>query len=220
MQKLKTNIVVADTQFLVNFSLKVLFEGSADYQLLGIAESYNTLKKMLSSDKVHLLVTDVLLFDYDSFQSLGNIKSNHPDLNILVLTNNLNRTELNELIRIGIKNIVFKTADKDELFQSIDAALKMKKYYSSEVLDMIMESSTKIGLGESNHLTPTEIEVVKLISGGLTTKEIAENKHVSFHTIMSHRKNIFRKLKINNVSELLMYALRIGIIEDNTEYFI
>jgi DNA-binding NarL/FixJ family response regulator len=220
MQKLKSTLVVADTQFLINFSIKALVEVSSDYHLLGIAENYQALKGMLSSEKIHVLITDVLLFDYDSFKSLENIKSEYPDLNILILTNNLNKNELNELLRIGIKSIVYKTADSDEFFQAIDATLKKKKFYCSEVLDMIMESSTKNGLSESSHLTPAEIEVVKLISGGLTTKEIAEKKHVSFHTIMSHRKNIFRKLKINNVSELLMYALRVGVIEDNTEYFI
>ncbi len=72
--------------------------------------------------------------------------------------------------------------------------------------------------GPGKHpLTASEIEIVKLIAEGMTTKEIASRKNVSFHTIMTHRKNIFRKARVNNASELVMFAIRAGII-DTIEY--
>jgi len=60
---------------------------------------------------------------------------------------------------------------------------------------------------------------VKLIAEGLTTKEIANRKHLSFHTVNTHRKNIFRKLNVSNTSELIMFAIKSGWIE-NIEYYI
>ena len=64
-------------------------------------------------------------------------------------------------------------------------------------------------------LTDREVEIVKLIAEGLTTKDIAEKLFLSFHTISTHRKNIFRKAGITNSSELVRYAVRRGLVEDN-----
>ncbi|MBI5008743.1 MAG: response regulator transcription factor [Bacteroidia bacterium] len=65
---------------------------------------------------------------------------------------------------------------------------------------------------EPGQLTPSEMEIVRLISEGLTTKEIASRKNISFHTVITHRKNIFRKLGVSSVSELIMYAIKSGWI--------
>ena len=68
-------------------------------------------------------------------------------------------------------------------------------------------------------LTKTEMEVLRDIALGLTTKEIAEKRFSSFHTVNTHRKNIFRKLNVNNVHEATKYALRAGMV-DAAEYYI
>jgi DNA-binding CsgD family transcriptional regulator len=68
-------------------------------------------------------------------------------------------------------------------------------------------------------LTATEMEIVKFIAEGMTTKQIAAKKFISFHTVISHRKNIFRKADVNSVSELIIYAIKAGWI-DNIEYYI
>ena len=72
---------------------------------------------------------------------------------------------------------------------------------------------------EENRLTPTETEILRDIALGLTTREIAEKRYSSFHTVNTHRKNIFRKLGVNNVHEATKYALRAGLI-DSAEYYI
>jgi DNA-binding CsgD family transcriptional regulator len=77
----------------------------------------------------------------------------------------------------------------------------------------------KFSSEETGQLTASEIEIVRLVAEGLTTKEIAIRKHISFHTVATHRKNIFRKLGVTNASELLMYAIKAGII-DTIEYHI
>ena len=139
---------------------------------------------------------------------------------ISILTNSLTKPEFTELTKIGIKNMINKTADREDILAAINAALKGKKYFSEEILDMILEmGESKASPEEPTHLTNSEIEIVRLIAGGLTTKEIAHHKNVSFHTVNTHRKNIFRKLGVSNASELIMHAIRAGWI-DNIEYFI
>jgi DNA-binding NarL/FixJ family response regulator len=134
-------------------------------------------------------------------------------LQLLVITNGLTRNEILELNNLGINDIILKTAGRDDIFEALNATLKGKKYYSNELLDLLFDQGEKKGSGEeSGILTVSEMEIVRLISEGFTTKEIASRKYISFHTVITHRKNIFRKLGVSSVSELIMYALKAGWI--------
>ena len=72
---------------------------------------------------------------------------------------------------------------------------------------------------QSNILTETETEIVRAIAQGKTTKEIANERYSSIHTITTHRKNIFRKLGVNTAHEVIKYALRAGLV-DSSEFYI
>lgn len=219
LEKHNKKIVLADSQSLITKSVQIIMEESSQYEVLGVATYFYELEYLLKH-KPDLLITDFSTIDYNGFERLLNIRNSFPELKILILTNEVDKTELNELNKAGIKQILLKTADKDELLLAIDATLKGRKYYSDEVLDLLLdESSRKDKLEESAVLTATEMEIVRLIAEGLTTKEIASRKTISFHTVMSHRKNIFRKLSVNSSSELIMYAIKAGWI-DNIEYYI
>lgn len=220
MSNQEYKIVIADTQFLVVEALKSLLKNDERFYVAGIANSRYELHKILEKESCQLLITDIAMFDYEGVIDLLQIKQNSPQLSILILTNSISKAEFTEMNKIGIKNIIYKTADRDEILAAVDASLKGKKYYADEILDMILETNdNKQVIEESTQLTSSEIEIVRLIAGGMTTKEIAEKKCISFHTVNTHRKNIFRKMGVSNASELIMQAIRAGWI-DNIEYFI
>lgn len=220
MNNSSTKIVIADTQFLVVESLKTILGCDERFFVAGIVNSQIGLFKVLENELCGLLITDISMFDYDGIDDLLRIKQRFPNFSVLILTNSISKTEFAELSKIGIKNIIYKTAERDEIFSAIEATLKGKKYYAEEILDMILElGESKSAPEEPTHLTSSEIEIVRLIAGGLTTKEIASQKNISFHTVNTHRKNIFRKMGVSNASELIMHAIRAGWI-DNIEYFI
>lgn len=214
-------ILIADVQYLVTESLSLLINECPEYMLAGIADSLGDVKDQLKQNTdVKLLVTDYFLVDYSGFDVLAKIMTLQPGLKVLILTSSIKPADVNEFRKIGIRNIVLKTAGRDEILQALEYTLKGKKFYSDEILDMLIDTnSTRDEVVTPAVLTPTEIEITRLIASGLTTKEIASQKHKSFHTVMSHRKNIFRKLNINSTSELVMYAIRAGLI-DNIEYYI
>jgi len=213
-------IAIADTQFLVIEALKSLLVNDERFSTIKIVSSCNELHQFLEKEMCQLLITDFALIDCDSIDDFQKIKQKFPDLAVLVLTNSINKAEFTELSKIGIKNIIYKTAERDEIFAAIDAALKGKKYFAEEILDLIIElGETKFVTEEPTHLTGSEIEIVRLIAGGLTTKEIANLKNISFHTVNTHRKNIFRKMGVSNASELIIQAIKSGWI-DNIEYYI
>jgi len=213
-------IVIADTQFLVVEALKSLLANDERLSVAGIVTTKDELLNFLVKNPIQLLITDPASLDFEQSYDLQFIKQQFPQLAILILTNSISKDEFTRLTRVGIKNILNKTAERDEILSAIDSAIKGKKFYSGEVLDLILElGENKSVMEVSVQLTISEIEIVRLIAGGMTTKEIAEKKCISFHTVNTHRKNIFRKMGVSNASELIIHAIKSGWI-DNIEYFI
>jgi DNA-binding NarL/FixJ family response regulator len=204
MKENPIHIVVADNQFLITEALQHILQKEGKFLVKIISNKYELLK-VLELEKTSLLIVDYAQIDFEKISELSEIKTDFPKVHMLVLTNAISKNELHELNSYGINNIILKTADEEELFEAINASLKEKKYYSPELLDMLFEIAEKKGnSNEIVQLTNTEIEIVRLIAEGLTTKDIASRKNISFHTVMSHRKNIFRKLGVSSVSELIM----------------
>lgn len=213
-------IVIADTQFIVVEALKSLLANDHRFSIAGIVDTSSELLNFLEKEPCQLLITDMASLDFDKSNDLQFIKQQFPQLYILVLTNSISKDEFNRLNKAGIKNIIYKTADRNEILTAIDSAIKGKKFYSGEVLDLILELGQNKPVIEDNvQLTISEVEIVRLIAGGMTTKDIAEKKCISFHTVNTHRKNIFRKLGVSNASELIIHAIKSGWI-DNIEYYI
>ena len=201
-------------------ALQSLISSDNSYLLSGIAGTRNDLLRLLQINNADLLITDFANIDFDGLDDLKNIKLKNPQLSILILTNTISKQEFADLSRLGIKNIIYKTADKDEIFSAIEATIKFRKFYSDEILDLFLDlSENKSVPDDPKTLTPSEIEIVKLIADGLTTKEIASKRNISYHTVNTHRKNIFRKVEVSNASELIMLAIKAGLI-DNIEYYI
>jgi DNA-binding NarL/FixJ family response regulator len=99
--------------------------------------------------------------------------------------------------------------------------MKGRRYICNYVSNILLDVSKRNGdiKRQENKLTITEQEILREIALGKTTKEIAAQRFVSSHTIMTHRKNIFRKLSVNNIHEATKYAMRAGIV-DMAEYYI
>jgi DNA-binding NarL/FixJ family response regulator len=207
------SILIADSQFLITESLKHILQNEKKYSVTKIVTDKTELIKALKEKPVSLLIIDHSQIDLSGISELKEIRSSYPEMKVLIISNSISKTELFEFNSAGITAIILKIVDKEELFEAIDASLKGKKYYSGVLLDLLFENEErKSPSNETVQLTGSELEIVKLISDGLTTKEIAARKFISFHTVISHRKNIFRKLGVTSVSELIMLAIKSGWI--------
>ena len=220
MEKRIENIVIADSQFLIIKALQSLIEADERYLLAGIAGNQHELTRILTKLPSGLLIADCTCLDFVGIDELKIIRDEFPQIAILILTNSITRVELAALTRIGIKNVICKTTGMEEFFSAILYTLKGKKFYSEEILDLFMDQSeTRYTDDDPGQLTVSEMEIVKLIVGGMTTKEIASTRNISHHTVNTHRKNILRKLDVSNSSELIIRAIKSGWI-DNIEYYI
>ena len=212
MTSSEKQVLIADSQYLIFRSLSVLLSEKYHFIVKENVTNRKDLEKSIKEGVLSLLIIDVNHFEYEGLSDLKSLIGSG-SIPVLVLTNSLTRSELAGLDSIGIKNILFKSSSESEILSAIDLTLQGKKFYGREVMEILLEKGEwKKGVQENASLTAAEIEIVRLIADGMTTKEIASRKNVSFHTIMTHRKNIFRKARVNNASELVMFAIRAGII--------
>jgi len=214
------HVIIADSQFLVAETLRNLILDDVRYSLTGVARSRTELFNLLGTHQNTLLITDIATIDYNNTDDLKTIKGMYPQIKVLVLTNVISKSEFLRLSKNGIKNVIYKNVDKEELWSAIQATIKGKKFYSDEILDLYLElGENKFIPDEPRTLTASEIEIVRMIANGLTTKEIAAKRNISNHTVSTHRKNVFKKIGVTNASELIIHAIKAGWI-DNIEYYI
>jgi DNA-binding NarL/FixJ family response regulator len=216
----KTPVIIASNQYLVNLGLVSFISGIPEFELAGTAGSADELETILKTARNSIIILDFNLSAETDTAYINELKKKNPETGILILASQLSRTEVQALRNAGVQNAICINTSREEFLEAIEAAARRKKYYSSEILDSIIDPEERQARPtDHTQLTPTEKEIVKLVAEGLTTKEIADKRNLSFHTVITHRKNIFRKLKIKSVSELVMVAVRNGLIND-IEYYI
>lgn len=216
------NVLIADNQDFTRIGITTILSEYLDQHVQIIpVKTKKELNEKLLLNQSHVLIIDFNMFDFSSIYELSEIKAISPTIGILVITDNHFPDDIMKVLDIGITNYILKNCLEQELIEAFNATIGNRKYFSGQVLNVLLDNKkvSRNASSVSGRITPTEIEIIKLITQGLTTKEIAALKNLSYHTIITHRKNIFRKLNINNTSELIMYAMRIGII-DTTEYYI
>ena len=114
-------------------------------------------------------------------------------------------------------SVLLKESPLQEIREALSFAMRGRRFICQRMTELLLVPETREQ--EQVKLTRTETEVLKDIALGMTTREIAEKRFSSFHTVNTHRKNIFRKLGVNNVHEATKYALRAGLV-DSAEYYI
>ena len=118
--------------------------------------------------------------------------------------------------------VVLKDNSKEEILTALQCASRKERFICNHVSNLLLSGNSQTSLlhpiQQNDLLTSAERSILKEIALGKTTKEIAVERNLSFHTINSHRKNIFRKLGVNNAHEATKYAMKAGIV-DLVEYF-
>ena len=207
-------ICLADTHYLSRLGLKQLLLEKTQYQIVAEVGDEAELLQQLSHATVDLVILDYNQPDYFSVHTIRHIRESFPEVNILVISSDNDKKNIDLALEHGVNSYLTKTCDQEEIFDALKAAHKGDKYFCTKILDYILEKSFSKPLVpvDAVPLTGREIEIVQLISKGLIAKEIGNNLNLSTHTVYTHRKNIMKKLQMNSVSELMLYALNKGII--------
>lgn len=215
-------IIIADNQNITSFGLRYLIQLlELDVEVLDVLCKKDLLERLQQNNDV-LVVLDYTLFDFESANELIVLNSKYPKTDWLLFSDELSDDFLiNILYNTNSFGVVLKNNAGEEIQTAIRESLKSRRYICNHVSNVLLDMTKRNNESKrhENKLTITEQEILREIALGKTTKEIASLRFVSSHTIMTHRKNIFRKLNVNNIHEATKYAMRAGIV-DMAEYYI
>ena len=166
-----------------------------------------------------VVVLDFTLFDFNDVEELLMMRQRFRDVHWVLLSDELTDEFISRVSAEGSAfSLVSKQCDTYEIDQALRLAAKHQRYVCNTMMEQLLSVPSR-RRQHSVVLTKTETEILREIAQGKTTKEIAADRCSSFHTVNTHRKNIFRKLDINTAYEATRYALRAGLI-DSAEYYI
>lgn len=210
-------ILLADKQDITRAGLLYVLQGieGAEWKY---TEDKTELILALKEDDDVVVVLDYTLFDINDADELLILQQRFTKARWLLFSEDLSADFVRVLIASSSQfSILLKESPLFEVKEALRYCMQGNRFICQRMTEVLLTPSTDVE--EKVKLTKTETEILKDIAIGMTTKEIAEKRFSSFHTVNTHRKNIFRKLKVNNAHEATKYALRAGLV-DTAEYYI
>lgn len=200
----QTNVFIVDDHQMVVDGLKALLSNENRYQIVGSTTNPHYVLSALKNLDVDILLTDINMPEVSGVELTKKVKILYPNIKILALSMFGDAQTVKEMIENGISGYILKNTGKQELLNALDAIIGGGSYFSNEVTVELMKSLRTDT--ETAALTSREMEIIRLIEKERSNKMIAEELFISERTVETHRKNIFRKTKTQNVVGLLKYA--------------
>ena len=217
--------IIADNQDITKAGMMFLLSKQKDVSLLLTADNKAELIRELRLHPQAVVILDYTLFDFAGADELIVLRERFKEVDWLLFSDELSIGFLRQILFSSMAfGVVMKDNSKEEILTALQCASRKERFICNHVSNLLLSGNNQqpspgTHTQEDHLLTTTEKNILKEIASGKTTKEIATEKNQSFHTINSHRKNIFRKLGVNNVHEATKYAMRAGIV-DLAEYYI
>jgi len=214
-------IIIADNQDIANAGWHYLLNNQVDISEILDVTKKKELINLLLENPTAIVILDYTLSDFESVNELVILQSRFDQVDWILFSDELSDEFLRTLLyNTNSFSVLLKDCTKEEIGSAFKEAFKGCRYICNHVSNILLDNNKNINsLNVRQILTMTEQEILKEMALGNTTKEIAAHRNVSAHTIMTHRKNIFRKIEVNNVHEATKYAMRSGIV-DMAEYYI
>ena len=215
------HIVIADDHTIFRHGLRKLLEEQPDLDVVAEFSDGRGICEMVEADQPDVLLLDLTMPEMDGFDVLRQLRIANVHIDTIVLTASQDRTELGAALELGAKGIVLKAAATDELLKAIrqvyqgflwfDGSLRGPSPGDPGRFAAILEQYLHPESARSDpweDLTPRELEVSRLVGGGLRYKEIAQQLEMSPSTLNNHLRNIFDKLQIRGRVELALEGNR------------
>jgi DNA-binding NarL/FixJ family response regulator len=204
---------LADDHSLFRQGLKAVLEGTDEFKVVGEAGDGLELIDLLNQVNPHLIVLDISMPNLRGIEAIPEIKKKHPEVKILVVTMHNDKEYLYQAISRGADGYFLKKDAGTELFSAIERIRKGKVYISPSLSGNLADYWEGIREGvKKSILTNREKEVLSLIAGGKSNKEIADMLYISVHTVERHRANLMEKLNFKKTADLVKYAIEKGYV--------
>lgn len=208
-------ILIANKYFLMNYAIRCILQGIEGFEVYGFSET--EIMDEIVKLKPDILIIEIEMIKGNSCEFILEVKKRFPKLKIIVLLDIENENKLLDLIQLQLNAYLVKNISKDELIYAATCVYKGEKYFSGEInqylVNNFIDPNGNLQKKENEEsLSEREKEVLHLIVSGEKNREIAGRLYISENTVLTHRRNIMRKLKTRNTAQLITTSVKRGIV--------
>jgi two-component system, NarL family, invasion response regulator UvrY len=203
----KISVVIVEDHQLVREMWVQLFNGKTDIEVIGTTGEYEGAIAMIRDKRPDLALLDINLPGGSGLDAMPLIRKFSPGTKVIAVSMHSQPAYAKKMLQLGAKGYVTKNSSPEEMFQAIDSVLEGKTFICMEIKNIISEQAMQ---DESTgpdikELSLREIEIIRLIKEGNSSKEIAAQLNISTRTAEVHRHNILKKLKLKNTASLISF---------------
>ncbi len=214
-----TKVVLVDDHQLIRMGITALLKSEDSIEVIGEVNTAKETLGYIDEKKPDVVLMDISLDDGDGILLTKEIVDRYKNIKVIMLSMHVKEDFIQRSIKAGASGYLLKDSPKDELIKAIKEVAKGDKYFASEVSQLMVSSYVnKAGdFAEKKRklsgLTKREVEIIRLLSDGLSNQKIASQLGISHRTVDTHRTNIMQKVKVKNVAELVKYSIVNKLIE-------
>ena len=213
-------VFLVDDHLIVRDGIRSLLEQQPDLQVVGTASNGQELLDQLPNIPTDLVLMDMNMPVMDGHAATLRLREDYPQIQVLALSMRAEELHIGRMLDAGAHGYVLKSAGKDEIIHAIQQVMDGKPYLCSEIglamLRRVLDGNTSEPSEQSSksaQLSKREMEVLQLISEGMTNAEIADKLFTSKRTVETHRQNLLEKTQAKNTAALVKLALSDGLIK-------
>lgn len=213
---MQTSIILADNQDIARVGIvALLHKVGADKLPTQSVEDLEELEAAVRVAEAPIIIIDMETMEVHSPQELLHIYEQQPMSRWILFQNEISDQQLEVFGGMPSVSMILKSNSEEEIRACLKSVIRTERFLCHQLSNRILNRKRTV---ENNTLTASEVEILRFIALGKSVKEIASLRFCSTHTIVTHKKNIFHKIEVNNVYDATRYALRIGLID--TDYYI
>jgi RNA polymerase sigma factor (sigma-70 family) len=211
-------IVVADDHKIVREGLVLLLLKQPDMEVVGEAENGREALNLVHKLRPDILITDITMPELNGLETARQINEEKLTTRVVILSIHATSEHIFRALQAGVMGYLLKESAGQELIQAVRAAMSGERYLSQRIedtviFDYISQNQNLHGDDPLEKLSPREREVLQLVVEGKSTNEIAQITSLSRSTVETYRSRLMQKLDINDLTELVKFAIRNGITD-------
>lgn len=208
-------VLLADDHKIMRDGLRSLLEKQEHIKVIAEAENGRKAVQVALEEKPDVVIMDISMPDLNGIEATRQVVASLPGTRVIALSMHSDKRYVVEMFQAGASGFLLKDCASQDLARAINTVADNRTYLSPEVAGVVIEDYVGRFLtpasSSTSMLTGREREVLQLVAEGWPTKDIAAHLFVSVKTVETHRRQIMKKLDINNVAELTKYAIREGL---------
>jgi two-component system response regulator NreC len=210
-------ILLSDDHNILRDGMRLLLERQPGFVVVGEASDGRETLDLAQNHLPDVVVMDIAMPNMNGIEATRRITEKHPRMGVVILSMHYDESYVIRSLKAGARAYLLKDAMKSELIAAIHAVAEGRSFFSPKISRILQEDYVQAlgrkGADDSYELlTAREREILQLVAEGKTNKEIANTLNLSLYTVDTHRTHILQKLNLHSVPEVILYAVRKGII--------